>query len=125
MASKTWFKNMKGEKGTSFLETIVALVLLGIIGVAFLSAVATTSNARLVADEHAVARALAESQMETIKQQDYAFSYVSPSIAAEYAGYSTQIDVDNMRNKHIQKITITVRHHDRDITTLESYKANR
>jgi hypothetical protein len=43
----------------------------------------------------------------------------------DYPGYSAAIDVDNMRNGNIQKITVTIRHHDRDIETLESYKVNR
>jgi hypothetical protein len=114
---------VKGEKGASLVETAVALALLGLIGLPFLSAVSTSSNARLIADEHAAARILAESHMEDIRQQEYAFSYETPPDTED--GYSTQIDVDNMRNGNIQKITITVSHHGRDITTLESYKANR
>jgi len=116
---------MKSETGTSLLETIVALALLGIIGVAFLSALATSSNARSIADEHVSARILAESQMEDIKKQTYAFSYSPVLIPAEYPGYSAAIDIDNMRNGNIQKITITIRHHDRNIETLESYKVSR
>ena len=116
---------MKSETGTSFIETIVALALLGIIAVVFLSALATTSNTRLIADEHASARILAESQMENIKKQTYAFSYDPVLIPAEYPGYTAVIDIDNLRNGNIQKVTITIRHHDRDIETLESYKGNR
>jgi type II secretory pathway pseudopilin PulG len=116
---------MKGETGTSLIETVVALVLLGIIGVAFLDALTTSTNARAIADEHTSARILAESQMEYIRQQDYAFAYDPPEIPDEYAGYSTQITVDNLRNGNIQKITVTVSHHDKNVTSLESYKANR
>jgi len=116
---------MRNERGVSLIETVIALALLGIIGVAFLSALATSSDARSIADEHASARILAESQMEEIKKQTYAFSYDPISIPVEYPGYSATIDVDNLRNGNIQKITITIRHHDRDIETLESYKGNR
>jgi Tfp pilus assembly protein PilV len=116
---------VNSERGTSLIETVVALALLSIIGVAFLGALATTSNARLIADEHASARILAESQMEDIRKQTYAFSYDPMPIPAEYPGYSTTIDVDNLRNGNIQKITITVRHHNRGVTTLEGYKTSR
>ena len=116
---------MRNESGVSLIETVIALALLGIIGVAFLGALATTSSTRTIADEHASARILAESQMEEIKKQTYAFSYDPVPIPAEYPGYSATIDVDNMRNGNIQKITVTVRHHNRDVAELESYKGNR
>ena len=66
---------MKSERGASLIETLVALALLGIIGVVFLSALATTSNARFISDERASAIILAESQMENVKKQYYTFSY--------------------------------------------------
>jgi len=116
---------MKSERGSSLIETLVALALLGIIGVAFLSALATSSNTRVIADEHASARILAESQIENIKKQTYALSYDPIPIPADYAGYSAAIDVDSMRNGNIQKVTVTVRHHNKDITRLETYKVNR
>ncbi|MFC1914377.1 prepilin-type N-terminal cleavage/methylation domain-containing protein [Chloroflexota bacterium] len=116
---------MKSEKGSSLIETVVALALLGIIGAAFLGATATGSSTRLIADEHASARILAESQMEDLKKQDYSFSYGPVPVSAEYPGYSAAVDVDNLRNGNIQKITVTIRHHNKDITSLESYKVSR
>ena len=116
---------MKSEIGTSLLETLVALALLGIISVAFLGALATSSSARLIADEHASGRILAESQMENLKKQDYASSYDPIAIPGEYAGYSAAVNIDTLRNGSIQKITVTVSHHSRDVATLESYKVTR
>ena len=116
---------MKSEKGVSLIETIMALALLGIIGAVFLGALATTSNARSIADERASAKILAESQMENVKKQEYAFSYDLGPMPDEYAGYSAEIAVDPMRNSQIQKITVTIYHHDQAVTTLESYKVNR
>ena len=63
--------------------------------------------------------------MENIKKQTYAFSYDPVPISEDYPGYSAVINVDNMRNGHIQKITVTVKHFDKDVTRLESYKVNR
>ena len=118
-------RQIKSERGSSLIETLVALTLLGIIGAAFLGALATTSNARLIADERASARILAESQMENVKKQDYAFSYGTIPIPDENAGYSATIDADSMRNGNIQKITVTIIHRNREVITLESYKVNR
>lgn len=116
---------MKSEIGSSLIETVVALALLGITGAVFLGALATSSNSRFLADEHTSARIIAESQMENLKKQTYAFSYDDVPIPAEYPGFSAVVDINNIRNGNIQKITVTIRHHDEDIEALESYKVNR
>ena len=118
-------KLMEGGRGSSLIETAAALALLGIISVCFLGALATSSNSRLIADERASARILAESQMENVRKQTYAFSYDPVPVPEEYTGYSAIIDVENLRNGNIQKITVTVMHRNKDITTLECYKVNR
>jgi type II secretory pathway pseudopilin PulG len=107
------------------VEVIVALALLGIIGVTFLSALATSSSSRAISNEHTVARTLAASQMENILYQTYSFSYEPLQIPPEYNGYTTAIDIGNLYDGNIQKITILVRHHDKEITKLESYKVIR
>lgn len=61
----------KNEKGFSLIEVVIALLLLGIIGVALLSGLATASMALVIADERATAESLARSQMEYVKNQDY------------------------------------------------------
>jgi prepilin-type N-terminal cleavage/methylation domain-containing protein len=62
---------MKKEKGYSLIEVIIALALLGIVAVAFLSAMATGSRAIFIADERATAESLARAEMEYVRSQDY------------------------------------------------------
>jgi prepilin-type N-terminal cleavage/methylation domain-containing protein len=113
---------MKGEKGTTLIETLVAVALLGIISSSFLSATATTSTARVNADEKASGKILAESLMEGIKKDAYTSSY-NITVPSQFAGYNASVNV--IENNNIQDITITVDHRGHAIFTLESYKVNR
>ncbi len=115
---------MKCEKGSTLLEVLVALALLGIISVLFLSGVANSSTARVTADERVSAKILAESLMDNIKKQSYETSYdVAPP--QEFPGYSAVLTVESMANGSIQRITIVIEHLDREVLTLESFKVER
>jgi Tfp pilus assembly protein PilV len=116
---------MKSQKGSSMIEIVVALALLGSIGVTFLSALGTTSNSRTVSSEHTVGRIMAASQMDAILNSPYAFTYSPMPVPSEYEGYTTTIDIANISDGSLQKITVTVKHHDEDVTKLESYKVIR
>ena len=116
-------KFFKSEKGVTLLETVLALALLGIIGVAFLSGLGTTSTARALAEERVTAKILAETQMESIKKQAYTDNYTQVSLDG-YDNYSTNITVvDHYYN--LQKITVAVLHHAEEVFSLESFKVKR
>jgi len=115
---------MRHEKGSTLLEVLVALALLGIVSVLFLSSVANSSTARVTADERVSAKILAESLMDNIKKQSYESSY-DVTIPPEYVGYSANLTVESMANGNIQKLTIVIEHFNRDVLTLESFKVDR
>lgn len=113
---------IKGEKGMTLLETILALAILGIISAAFLSGVAATSNSRVNADERASGKILAETIMEDIKKQPYTPSY-NATIPGDFVGYSATISVEE--NNNIQSINVTIERRNKEILTLQSFKVNR
>jgi len=115
---------IRGEKGFSLIETIGAVGLLGVIAASFLGGLATTSTARVTADERASAKILAETVMENVKKLGYATSY-NVAIPEEYVGYTTTINATKQRNNNIQLVVVTIHHRDRDVITLESYKVSR
>jgi len=73
------------ESGTTLIEAVVALAILGTIGVTFLSGLTTTSKAAFISDEQATAESLAQSQMEWVKNASYSYNatgYTSAPIPA-------------------------------------------
>ena len=117
---------MKNEKGFTLIEVLVALGLLGIIAVAFLTGIATSSKAILIANERTIAESLARSQMEYVKELDYngATSYDPAQIPAEHVGFSATIDVVELA-AGLQEITVTIDYYGEVVITLEDYKVNR
>lgn len=115
---------MRREKGSSLLEVLVALALLGIVSVLFLSSVANSSSARVTADTRVSAKILAESLIDNIKKQSYEPSY-AVTVPPEYPGYSANLTVNSMGNGNIQKLTITIKYFTSDVLTLEDYKVDR
>ncbi|MEA3442624.1 MAG: prepilin-type N-terminal cleavage/methylation domain-containing protein [Chloroflexota bacterium] len=62
---------MKRQKGQSLIEVLIALAILGIVAVAFLTALSTASKSIIVSDEMTTAESLARSELEYVKSQDY------------------------------------------------------
>jgi prepilin-type N-terminal cleavage/methylation domain-containing protein len=74
-------KRLRKQRGFTLIEVIIALGLLGVIGIAFLGALATASSGIIVSDERATAESLARSEMEYVKSQEYSsaeWSYELP-----------------------------------------------
>jgi type II secretory pathway pseudopilin PulG len=117
-------KIMKHENGNSLIEVLVALALLGTISVLFLGGVINSSNARVSADARTSSKILAEGIIDSVKKMDYDTSY-NVTIPAEFSTYSANLTVTSMGNGNIQKLTVIISHLDKQVLTLEGYKADR
>jgi len=61
-------------RGFTMIEVVIAIAIIGIIGVAVMSALATASMTLIIADERATAESLARSQLEYVKSQTYNYT---------------------------------------------------
>ena len=149
---------IKNERGFTLIEVLIAVALVGIIAVAFLSGLATASRALVIADEHATAESLARSQMEYVKNQGYitAADYDAgvpgsgevtydkiTGIPGDYticslnrAGgtvediiygvpWDSQNNIPEATDAGLQRIKLVIKHHGKEVLTLEDYKVNR
>ena len=119
----------RNQRGFTLIEVILAIALLGIIAVAFLSAMGTGSLSLFIADERATAESLARSQLEYVKNQWYKDAPWNSTV--NYNGYTVNVSADplNTPDDGIQKITVVVSHSRPDkeveVITLVGYKVDR
>lgn len=118
-------RSSHGEKGVSLIETLIAIALLGIIGTSLTAGMIGIYKATPIASEQDIGKSLAQSQMELILDKPYALSYSPAPVPQMYAGYTVDISTAGFRDSNIEKITVTINHEDKEVTTLEAYKTNR
>ena len=146
---------VSGQKGTTLIEVLIAIALLGLIAVPFLTALSTSSKGIIIADERTTAESLVRSEMEYVKNSPYnstGFSYEVPPTANNtppwdpsrtalddwYAGYSVSVTgvpinpdtgeaLSPGEDLHIQNITVEVYHwgEDEPVLTTSTYKIER
>ena len=130
------FKSVtKNERGVGLIEVLVALAILGVIAVAFLTGLATTAKAVFIADVRTTAESLARTQMEDIKDQPYddTLPIVYTVLSGTPANFSIDITAERMDpegdgtgdDDGIQKITVTVEYQGEVKIILEDYKVDR
>jgi prepilin-type N-terminal cleavage/methylation domain-containing protein len=122
---------MKNEKGSTLIEVVIAIGVLGIIAAGFLPALSGASKAIITADERTTAESLARTQMEFVRNQAYSASgnYTKATMPT---GYDATISVaavsDNGTPRTgIQKIVVIISHLGKailttDNSTLEDYR---
>ncbi len=123
---------IRRESGITFMETVIALAILGAVSVSFLNGLTTASKSVLIADEHSTAESLAQSQLEWVKNAGYSYNATSYSAVPipggkDYQQYSAAILAEPLHTPDdgIQKITVTVQRSGKDIFILEGYKVDR
>ena len=134
------------SRGFTLIEVVIAMLLLGIIGVAVLGALSYASTVLIVADRQATAESLAKTQMEYVKDDTSTpydgnltsghpqYPFLAPSITPLPPDYSIVTaavrlnrDEDPNDDDGIQQITVTVSYYilRYNITTQESTKVGK
>ena len=119
------------ELGQSFIETLIALFILGMVAVIFLGGLTIASKSVIVSQERVTAENLAKSQMEDIKNQDFKdgyHQYQKINIPSELADQGYNIEWPFERETigdGLQKITVVVSRNGEEILELEGYKSDR
>jgi len=115
---------LKGEKGLSLIDVVIAIGVLGILAVGFLTAIRSATSTLVRVDDKETAKNLAESQMEYVKGLPYSASYI-PMAAPGYGAYSVDILTSDVtgRDANLQNVTVVVERQGQEIARLSNYRA--
>lgn len=117
------------SRGAGAIEAIIALGILGLVAVAFIGGLSTTLKAVSVADEQSTAQAIAQSEMEYVKSLPYEYGTTGygtdPNLALNGYAFAAVAAPLHDPDDGIQKVMVTVKHHDKEVLTLEDYKVDR
>jgi len=130
---------LQEQRGIGLTETLVALVILGLIGVVLLNGLSTSSKAVIVSQENVAAESLAISQVEYIKTQGYipvadydpvTNCYDKIDIPAELAGSGYSIDINppetviapDLGPFELQSVEVVVKHNGEGVLTISIYR---
>jgi hypothetical protein len=126
--SKGWLRG--SEKGISTLEVLLAIVILGLVGVCFLGGVGTGTKATVITRDQAIAESLVRSEAEYIKGCGYQYGaleyLVDPTLTmpAEWA-VSTYVEPVHSSDDGLQEVTVSAQRQGETILSIVIYKVAR
>jgi prepilin-type N-terminal cleavage/methylation domain-containing protein len=132
------FKLFREQRAFTLVEVLVALVILGAIGVGLLTALQTNSKATRNLDEQVEAANIASAYIEAIKELPYAHTYpnAGDNVTVPFQ-YSVIVETEcssdgttfgpctGSDNETFQKITVHVLREERPIFSLCTYRTKR
>jgi prepilin-type N-terminal cleavage/methylation domain-containing protein len=131
---------IRSGEGFTFVEVLIALLVMAIFAAAFLAALDMSSKSTKISDVRTSAESLARTEMEYVKNSIYVpayWDYILPggkpswdaahALPSGYSGYTVHVAAQPLRpvDDYIQMVTITVSFGGEVVYTVQTYKAVR
>jgi len=118
---KVWFQD---QRGLGLPESIVAVSIVGMAVVTFVTALSVGSIAVREGGQEVVVQRLARNQLEYIKSCPYATTYSTIEAPESYT-IAIEVDATPDNDTDIQKIKVIIYQNASALLTVEDYKVNR
>ncbi len=124
-------RSVGAERGTTTIEVILAVAILGLVAAAFLGAVATGTRVTAAGSEKAVAESLVRSQLEYVRECAYqheASEYpVDPTLTVPegWTVPNPAVEPVYATADRLQRVTVTAEHRGQTILSIVVFKTDR
>ena len=118
---------MADRRGVALVELLMALTLVSLVAASFVPGLALGSTAAGLANQEAVAQALARRQVEYVKSFSYdalATTYPKVPVPADYAVTVTVASVSGS-DSNLQQVSVSVTFKGDTVVTADTFKVNR
>ncbi|RLC95379.1 MAG: hypothetical protein DRI39_00310 [Chloroflexi bacterium] len=116
-------KLRRSQEGFGLLETIVALGIVGAMGIGFVTALATTSKGTGIYNERSLATSLAVSQLEYVKSVDYRLDGDYPVGITVPPNYSLVVETAVLHEAR-QEVSVKVFHQGDFVLEMKTLKVD-
>lgn len=118
---------IRNERGIGLAESLVAIAIIGITAVAFMTALSTGALAVRESDQEAVAQQLGRTQLEYLKSLPYDATGATYPTVDTPPGYTISLETDASiyTDTDIQELTVTIYRDSESILTVAAYKVKR
>ena len=133
---------VRGQKGFTLVEILVAIAIMGVVAVGFLSALTTAYGSVIVADRHTKAENLTRTTFEYMRNLPYSANFNSPAVTFPAAwhpdanyGYpyyprtdykvhvTSTLSVDNSTSP-VKELVVAVLYGDTPVHTTTTYRSD-
>ncbi|MFC2033844.1 hypothetical protein ACFLTT_00365 [Chloroflexota bacterium] len=122
-------KDLSKQQGSSLIENLAAIAIFGAISVVFLAAITSVTFSSGMLEGKSTAENLARNQIEDIKCSPYESTNSYPITVSCPSEYSILINVQDISPvdypNTLQDVVVSVYKEERQLSSLECYKANR
>ena len=118
-------RSVGAERGTTTIEVVLGVAILGLVAAAFLGAVDTGTRVTAAGSEKATAESLVRSQDEYVRECGYQYDASEYTVPQGWTVPNPAVEPVHATDDGLQRVTVTAERHGQTILSVVVFKTDR